>query len=473
MPAVTIFHGRVVDVGQEAGTLTILENAWVVVDNSSGIILEVTTGKPTVYPNVLCTHEMPLEHVLCPGFIDTHVHAAQVQYQGTGTDLPLMKWLEKYAFPSEKKLTNSVELSRTVYSQLVSSLIANGTTTCLYFGVMGLASSQILVDVVRGQGQRAMIGKVNMNRLAPKDYCETTEESLLATKQFIEYVRRIPGSLVHPVITPRFVPSCTEELLIGLGELAASENCRIQSHAVESVDCLRTVEKLHPGQDEVEILGNAGLLTDKSIMAHCVHLSDAHVNTFVEQGVSIAHCPLSNVYFAGGALRTKSLMDKGINIGLGTDIAGGYSHRMLNSVRHCMTTHLMVCSADASAGASADLHLHDVPHVNVPDASADVNAEANSRCKHVAPGAGNAVKRDSFNFKHAIWLATMGGARVLGLENTVGRIAEGLEFDALLLDLTTFQDVLGNDPMVAFEKFVHLGDDRHILNVWIQGQPVK
>lgn len=453
---VQVFHGSFVDVGSEAGSLAIVNNAWISVDTRTGIIVDVTvvpassSPPPSLPATTNPVIHLPPTHLLCPGFIDTHVHAAQLQYQGTGTDLPLMQWLEKYAFPSERRLTNDLQLSHTVYSKLVQTLLRNGTTTCLYFGVMGLESTKVLVDVVREQGQRALIGKVNMNRLAPSDYCETTEESLAATTHFIDYVRQQQpnNGLVAPVITPRFVPSCTEELLVGLGELAASTGCRVQSHAVESVDCLKTVQALEQdGRDEVQLLASSGLLTDKSVMAHCVHLSDSHAATFLERGVGIAHCPLSNFYFAGGALRTRALMDQGLKMGLGTDVAGGYSHQMLSSMRHSVTTHLAVCSADANAGG---------------------------RCHGVAPGAGSAVKRSSYDYKHAFWLATVGGARVLGLDGKVGRLATGYEFDALLLDLASFQDPLGEDShATTFEKFLHLGDDRHVEKVWVQGNQVK
>lgn len=445
------YHGNYVDVGSLPGSLTI-KNAWITVNTITGIITDITTSNPSDLTNII---HLPSTHLLCPGFIDTHVHAAQIQYQGTGTDLPLMQWLHKYAFPSEKRLTNDLQLSKTVYTNLVTNLCNNGTTTCLYFGVMGVESTKILVDVCKQLGQRAIIGKVNMNRLAPDDYCETTEKSITDTLDFINYCQQDPQQdpnkipLVAPCITPRFVPSCTEDLLAGLGEIAQTTGVRIQSHAVESVDCLNTVEALHPGQDEVELLNKHGLLTDKSIMAHCVHVSASHCDTFLKNGVGISHCPLSNFYFAGGALRTKALMDKGIKMGLGTDVAGGYSHTMLNSIRHCVTTHLAICSAD-------------------------VNEIGSDKCHGVAPGSGDPVERSSFNYKHAVWLATAGGANVLGLEDVTGQLMKGFQFDALLIDLTLFEDVLKEDTLLTtFEKFVHLGDDRHIEKVWIQGRRVK
>jgi guanine deaminase len=448
-------HGNVVDVGDEAGALTVREDTWIVVDLTTGIIVDYAVGeKPASASLESCaTRTLRPNEMLCPGFVDTHVHAAQIQYQGTGTDLPLMEWLKEYAFPSEKRLTNDLLLSKTVYERLVDRLLWNGTTSCLYFGVLGVESTKVLVDVIWEKGQRAFVGKVNMNRLSPSDYCETAEVSLETTEHFINYVRSRNSEssrkpLVEPVVTPRFVPSCTEDLLSSLGELAKRTGCRVQSHAVESVDCLATVEVLHPNRGEVEILNDAGLLKEGTVMAHCVHANEKDIETFLENGVGIACCPLSNVYFAGGALRARALMGVGVKVGLGTDVAGGYSHRMLDSVRHSVTTHLSVCASDDN--------------------------EASGRCAGFAPGFGGRAERDSFGWKHAVWLATAGGAKVLGMETCIGKLRKGFEFDALVIDVSEFEDPLGEDKATTtFERFVHLGDDRHISEVWVQGRRVK
>ena len=358
----------------------------------------------------------------------------------------------------------------------VDKLLVNGTTTCSYFGVLGVESTKVLVDVLWEKGQRAFVGKVNMNRMSPDDYCEDDKTSLETTKHFIDYVRgggsdkdkdkrRTP--LVEPVITPRFVPSCTENLLSSLGELARSTGCRVQSHAVESVDCLATVEMLHgkgPGKGEVDILDRAGLLKEGSIMAHCVHASKSDVETFLARGVGIACCPLSNVYFAGGALRVRALMDANVKIGLGSDVAGGYSHRMLDAVRHSVTTHLSLCASDdnvARIGGSES------------GVESGLKSESREKCVGYAPGFGDRVERNSFGWKDAVWLATVGGAKVLGMETCIGRLRKGFEFDGFVIDSTEFVDPLGEDePVTTFERFVHLSDDRHISEVWIQGRRV-
>lgn len=429
--ASTLFYGNILHINkdyydrtyksQETNTkavespspIELFETYYLGVDNE-GIINYFSNIEPSISKRKECewVEDVVLkpEQVIMPGFVDTHVHAAQIQYAGTGTDLPLMKWLEKHAFPSEKRLTNNLSLAKETYNKLVNKLLSNGTTTCLYFAVLGLESTKILANVCHEKKQRAFIGKVNMDRLCPPDYIETTEESLLHTEKFIQYVKNdINSKLIKPVVTPRFVPCCTKKLLNGLGEIVQKyENLHVQSHAVESLDCLSTVEMLHPSENEVDILNESGLLTNHSVMAHCVHINEEQANTFLTSGTSIAHCPLSNFYFAGGCLRTSSLLKRKLKVGLGTDIAGGYSCQMLNSIRHCVTTHLAIAAADSN----------------------NKGVKSNG----IAPGFGDVVQRDDFNYKDALWLATVGGAKALNISDTVGHFECGLNFDACLIN---------------------------------------
>jgi guanine deaminase len=506
------YHGAVVDPGAAPGALAILPARHVLVAPDGFVEYVGADPPPPDFIQLVGAAtlvELPPGAVIMPGFVDTHVHAAQIQYAGTGTDLPLMQWLTKYAFPSERRLTNDLEASERVYDALVRKLLRSGTTTALFFAVIGAASSQVLADVACRHGQRAFVGKVAMDRLAPEDYVETTEEAAASTEAFIlhvrdacraysSYARALAGCgggghdvsdkhwiaraadrdlpLVEPVVTPRFVPCCTETLLRNLGALAQKHGVLVQSHAVESVDCLDCVAEMHPGSDEVEILQSAGLLGPNSVMAHCVHITDGQAAAFRRTGTGIACCPLSNFYFAGGALRTAALLEAGNKIGLGTDVAGGYSHRMLDSVRHAVTTHLCVASADANAARMEARKMAESgggSEGSGGSSSASGScALAPPRCEGVAPGAGRPMGRDEFNYKHAIWTATVGGARLLGLEGKVGRVLPGYAFDACVVDLSQWlEGESASSVETAFEKFVHLGGEAEIMEVYVQGRP--
>ena len=147
---------------------------------------------------------------ILPGFIDVHLHAPQYSYTGTATDRPLMDWLEHYTFPAESSHNEDLVWAEEVYTKLVRRLLANGTTTAVYFATMHARPTMLLADVCFRTGQRALIGKVNMDRNAPDNYVESTDESIAATELVIAHIRS-KGSpeLLLPVITPRFVPTCT------------------------------------------------------------------------------------------------------------------------------------------------------------------------------------------------------------------------------------------------------------------------
>lgn len=221
----------------------------------------------------------------------------------------------------------------------------------------------------------------------------------------------------------------------------------------------------------MKILNAAGLLTDRSVMAHAVHITEPQAKVFQATGTAISHCPLSNFYFAGACLRTSALLDRGIKVGLGSDVAGGYSPRMLDAIRHTVTTHLAVASADAIAQATSPSPEHERPSgAAVRDNAVRDNA--------VAPGAGGPVARMDLDYKHAVWLATAGGAAALGLEGRVGRLRVGYAFDASVVNLAMFADPdPGRTPeagwLTRFERFVHLGDDRNFDQVWVQGKQVR
>ena len=180
------------------------------------------------------------EEVLVPGMVDTHIHASQYSYTGTGYELPLLQWLETYTFPAESLLSDE-EKAREVYEKVVKRTLKCGTTSAVYFATISTKSTELLADVVKELGQRALVGKVNMDRNSPDFYVETTEKSVDDTLEFVEYVEKLTAGdagkmLVQPVITPRFVPTCSSELMTKLGDLAKEKNLHIQSHISENPD---------------------------------------------------------------------------------------------------------------------------------------------------------------------------------------------------------------------------------------------
>lgn len=372
---------------------------------------------------------------IMPGFVDTHVHAPQYPYMGTGTDTPLMQWLTKYTFPVEESFADP-EVATKWYTKLLDRMLAEGITTAQYFATIHLESTKLFADLIERRGQRGLVGLVSMDRNAPETYMSpSAAQSLADAEEFVKYALAKENELVLPVITPRFIPTCSLELLRGLGQLASTYNVHIQSHIAESHDEEAFVEQLHPGQRDTQILHDAKLLNAKSCMAHAVHLRDNELDVFRATGTSIAHCPLSNFFFANGMLDVRKVLEKQVAVGLGTDIAGGYSPSMLRAIQTCVITTLALDSTSSSTSGSPR----------------------------------------TFDYKDAFWIATLGGAHALGLQDDTGSFAVGKCFDAILVDVVESRNLDFSErdsPADVFQKLIHNGDDRNFVKVFVIGKCV-
>jgi len=246
---------------------------------------------------------------------------------------------------------------------------------------------------------------------------------------------------VLPVVTPRFIPSCTDEMLQGLGEIAAEYHCHIQTHCSESDWQHDYVIDRH-GTHDTQSLQNFGLLTDKTALAHANLISDVDMETINIAQSGIAHCPLSNFYFSNAVFPARRALDKGLLVGLGTDISGGPSPSILRN-----------CEVAVSTSRALEEGVDPASH-------------ANQR--------GTPASR--INFLESFWMATVGGAKSLGLK--VGQFSEGYAFDAIVMD-TTLPDsnlIVWSDSDThedVLQKIIYNASRRNISKVWIQGKVVK
>ena len=436
-------RGRFVHALPALGEIEYIEDGLLIVQANGYVLAFAKTTEAadalSVWP---CPETIQLgpDEFVCPGFIDTHVHAPQYQYTGTATDLPLMEWLQEYTFPAERRMEDAA-FARTVYSKLVRRLLDNGTTTSVYYASIHLEATKVLVDVCRELGQRAIVGKVAMDQHGGEGYVETTADALRDTEALVEYcVKCEPAAssqtrLVNGSVCPRFIPTCSVPLLRGLGEIAEKHRCWVQSHIAESPDEMAFVDALHPGRRDAEIFDAHKLLTSRTVMAHGVHLRPDEVELLVTRGSGVACCPLSNFFFAGGELPLKQVQAAGLRVGLGTDVAGGYSPSMLSSCRTATLASKVVARA-AGGGADADV-----------------------------------------DYRRAFWTATMGGARAIGLEEHLGCLEVGRQFDAILVDMSCgafdrFAEAVRTPTRlpVDLEQFINLGDDRNVRRVWVRGR---
>ncbi|TYZ66862.1 hypothetical protein PybrP1_012740 [[Pythium] brassicae (nom. inval.)] len=230
------------------------------------------------------------DRLLVPGFVDGHAHAPQYSFVGVGMHLPLLDWLEQYTFPSEVKFAD-VEYARAVYAKAVRRYLFNGTTTCSYFATVHLEASKALADIVGDLGQRGFVGKVNMDRNCTDALREATADSIERTREFVAYVQS-KNPLVTPVVTPRFVPSTSSELMAALGAISREHEPKllVQSHLSE----------------------NRADISWRSYMAHCVWCSADERAVLRSRQSAVIHCPNSNFSLSSGVLNVRRLLDESV-----------------------------------------------------------------------------------------------------------------------------------------------------------------
>ncbi|KAK0712174.1 hypothetical protein B0T21DRAFT_387182 [Apiosordaria backusii] len=301
---------------------------------------DITTAKPNQF--------------FFPGFIDTHLHASQYPNAGLFGNSTLLDWLNTYTFPLEASLSE-LSKAKKVYSRVIAKTLSHGTTTAAYYATIDVAATNLLADLCLASGQRALIGRVCMDQLGPSYYLdESPGESITKTKQCIEHVLQQDPKmeLITPVITPRFAPACSAPLMTQLGQLAKETNLPIQTHISENKNEIALVGRLFPdaGGSYAEVYDTFGLLTPKTILAHAVHLTDKEADLVRERGSKVSHCPCSNSAIASGAARVRWLLDKGIEVGLGTDVSGGYSVSVLEAARQAVLVSRHVCMDEGRSG---------------------------------------------------------------------------------------------------------------------------
>jgi guanine deaminase len=284
-----------------------------------------------------------------------------------------------------------------------------------------------------------------MDRNSPDTYIETTAESLAATQAIVDHVQKLNNPLVTCVITPRFVPTCTSELMNGLGEIAKTHDLPIQSHISENVDEIKWVESLHPDCSSYsDVYDKHSLFNEKTIMAHGIHLSKAEIDLVLDRKVGLSHCPNSTYSLDSGILNVRHLLSRGVKLSLGTDVAGGYSASMLDAIRQTIIASKSKCFEEASVLQATN---DDAKVVHAP-----------------------------INYTEAFYLATVGGAEVMGMEDQIGSFSVGKQFDAQLIDPeapgSPF-DVFARDSLRdIFQKFIFIGDDRNVEKVFVYGKMV-
>ncbi|XP_045030070.1 guanine deaminase-like isoform X1 [Daphnia magna] len=432
-----LFYGLVIH-SKSIDDLCFLPNTVLIVDKGKIVCIQENADVNKVQQK----HNISSENVvilkenefLMPGMIDTHIHAPQYINAGFGLELPLLGWLNKYTFPTEARFSD-LKFANEVYTRVVANTLINGTTTAMYFATIHKDSALLLGDIAHQIGQRAFIGKVSMDQNSPEYYIEEKGSAIKDIEEFIVSLQSKNYPNIQPAVTPRFAITCSMNLMKTLSELASKYNVNIQTHVSENPAECEVAVSLHEGcRDYVDIYAQANLLTAKTILAHGVYLSDKELEVLHQYQTSISHCPNSNCSIRSGMCDVRRLMEKGLRVGLGTDVSGGFSSSILDAMRFAITVS---------------------------------NILSLSKSEDYKP----------LNFRDVFFMATLGGAQALGLDDKVGNFEIGKEFDALVVNLAPTDGNLEVWPDESMEnrlsKWIHLGDDRSISRVYVNGVEVK
>lgn len=415
-----ILHGNII-YSKNKDTLEIIENGYVVC--SEGISKGVFSYIPSEYKDFELIEYN--DKIIIPGLVDLHVHAPQYNFRSVGMDCELLEWLEKHAFPEEAKFSDT-EYAEKAYSLFTEDLKTGYTTRACIFGTLHKEASLILMEQLEKSGLKTMVGKVNMDRNCPDYLCESSaEKSIAETIAFIEDSKKFKNT--KPIITPRFIPSCTDELMYSLSELVKKYNLPIQSHLSENPSEIEWVKELCPFSTSY---GNAydrfGMLDNKTIMAHCVHMTDEELKLMKDKNAFVAHCPESNLNLASGISPVSEMLDKGIKIGLGSDVSGG--------------TTLSILRAMSLAAQCSKLYWRYI----------------NSSYKPLT-------------LENIFFMATKGGGEFFG---KVGSFENGYEFDALVIDDSLIKTTIEFPIKERLERVVYLGNKHNLVSKFVSGNKI-
>ena len=362
--------------------------------------------------------------LLIPAMNDMHVHAPQVHNQGVAMDLELLPWLQQYTFPEEAKYAD-IHYAERMYRRFLHTQWLFGTMRSCVFGTVHTESTRLLMKLYQEAGMGAFVGKVAMNRNCPDNLSEGVEAAIEGNERLIAEFNQ-PDALVRPIITPRFVPSCTPKLMEACGELANKYQLPVQSHLSENTSEIAWVAELEPDSESYgDAYNRYGLFGQTpTIMAHCVWTRGNELELMKRNGVMVAHCPTSNFNIASGMAPIRTFLEEGLRIGLGSDISGGHDLNMFRMLVYAIQVSKMHYKYD-----------DDKPFLTLPE---------------------------------IFWIATKSAGSFFG---KVGSFEPGYEFDALVINDAVLHPS-EYSLIHRLERYIYLGDDRQIEHRFCRGKEI-
>lgn len=361
--------------------------------------------------------------LIMAGFVDAHVHYAQTGIIASWGKR-LIDWLDLYTFPEEMRFGDKAYADE-IAARYLDLTCAHGTTTMATFGTSHITSVDAFFEAAQARGQRVVAGKTCMDRNAPEGLTDTPQRAYDESKHLIGTWHNVDR--LSYAITPRFSPTSTPEQLEALGALWGEHpDCLMQTHLSEQTDEIAWVAELFPeARDYLDTYERFGLLGERGLYGHAIHLKEREKSRLREVGAGLVHCPTSNTFIGSGLFDMAGLMAAGHKVGLATDTGGGSSFSMLRT---------MAAAYEIGQLSHSALHAAQL-----------------------------------------LWLATQGSARSLHMDHLIGNLTPGLEADLVVLDLASTDAIAqrsapAEDLWQAVFPTIMMGDDRAVRAVWINGK---
>ena len=409
----------------ERNKLTAMEGGYTVCEG--GFCLGVYQELPPEFS------DWPLEDhgdcLILPGLVDLHIHAPQYAYWGLGMDLELIDWLNQHAFAEEEKYRDFAYAEK-AYGLFAEDIRRGPNTRACIFATCHTPTTLLLMDLLEHSGLVSYVGRVNMDRnSSPGLQEESAEAAVRETEEWIRLVLAKGYANTRPILTPRFIPSCSDELMRGLRTLSERYALPLQSHLSENLAEVEWVGELCPSA-----AGYAGAYHDfglfggdcPTVMAHCVWLGDQEMDLMRNQSVFAAHCPQSNMNLSSGIAPMRKLLDRGIAAGLGSDVAGGCH----SSIFRAMTDAIQV----------SKLYWRLVDSNCIP-----------------------------LRMEEAFYLGTMGGGAFFG---KTGTFLPGYEFDALVIDDSQNRSASPPDKSGRLSRLMYQPENARLIRKYVRGKDI-
>ena len=421
---IKILHGDIVYTSNPS-QFDLYEDGYLVTDDDK--VVDVYSSLPQEYQKELI--EDYKGKLIIPGLIDLHVHAPQYTYRGLGMDLELIEWLNVNTFPEESKYKDN-EYALKAYSIFTDDLLHSSTTRACIFATVHKEATLLLMDKLEETKLITKVGKVNMDRNCPDYIKESSDNSYLDTLSWVEECNNRNYSFTSPILTPRFIPSCTDEILDKLKEIQVKYHLPVQSHLSENLSEIEWVKELCPSaRNYGEAYALHALFGGEdcpTLMAHCIYSNDEELALMKKNGVYIVHCPESNINVRSGIAPIRKYLDEGFNVGLGSDIAAGTTLNMFKAVEETIKASKM--------------------RWRILDQNYKWLSE-----------------------QEGFYLATKGGGKFFG---KVGSFEKDYEFDAVVIDDSRIRHANKLSLKNRIITAIYLSDERDIVAKYVKGNKV-